>query len=276
MADFFRIGTFNVFNLVLPGLDYYRPATAYAEDEFHDKTDWIGRQLDEMQADIVGFQEVFRRDALHVALMKSKRFADVQPIVLATQENEVPASTPAVALASRFEVLESESIAMIPAGAQLSFPRDPTAATQGATVTAEETVKLAITHFSRPVLKARIRVTGQLTVTVFVAHLKSKRPTYLAGETAADPVHRALGAARSLILRAAEAAGLRALVAAEATGNRKPVVVIGDVNDGALAVTTKMIAGEPPYYRLPYRQKTKAVGCSAVYRAATSGQDEHT
>ena len=206
-----------------------------------------------MRVDVVGFQEVFRRDALRTALMKSRQLGGVEPIVFATNENQNPASTPAVALATRLDVLQSESIASIPETARLGFPRDLAAAPSEADVA--NTVDLAITRFSRPVLKAQLRVTPTFTMTVFVTHLKSKRPTYLAGESAADPIHRALGAARSLVIRAAESAGLRALVVSEIKGNRKPVIVIGDVNDGALAVTTQMISGEPPFYRLSTERK---------------------
>lgn len=241
--DIFRVGTFNVYNLLLPGIDLYRGSTAFDDDEFNDKTDWIGRQLDDMEVDVVGFQEVFHRDALRAALMKSQRFSDVEPVVLATNEDENPARTPAVALASKFPVLESQSITDIPVDARLSMPHE------------DGLVDVPVTKFSRPVLKAKVQVTPTLVVTVFVAHLKSKRATYLEGERSSEPIHRTLGSARSLIQRAAEAAGLRSLVTSEVRGNRKPVIVLGDVNDGTTSVTTQMIAGEQPFYRLSRDRK---------------------
>lgn len=241
----FRVATFNVFNLVSAGIPYYnRPA--YSAEEFEEKTAWIGRQLDEMEADVIGFQEVFRKDALQAALQKSERFGAVEPIVLSTNEAESPAHTPAVALASRFEVIDPEPIELFPTNALIELDSDSDGT---------ETIAIPIASFSRPVLKAQIRVNADLTVTVFVTHLKSKRPTYLDGETSDEPLHRTVATARSLFRRTAEAAALRSLIVGEIHGNDTPAIVLGDVNDGTLAVTTQMVAGEPPFFRLQKDQK---------------------
>lgn len=246
----FRVCSFNVFNLVSEGVDFYRAGSAYSHDDFVEKTDWIGRQLDEMQVDIVGFQEVFHHAALQEALSKSARFADVEPIVLATKEDDDPVRTPAVALASRFDLVgEAESITMIPQDATLTVPAGAKAADpeDGAE---NELVSVPIASFSRPVLKATLQVSEDVHVTMFVTHLKSKRPTLLDGEDRDNPIHRTVGIARSLIRRAAEAAGLRSLIISETQGNDRPVIVVGDVNDGTLAITTQMIAGEQPFFKL--------------------------
>jgi endonuclease/exonuclease/phosphatase family metal-dependent hydrolase len=236
-----RIGSFNVFNLVRPGVGYYS-TKPYSSAEFSDKTMWIGRQLDDMEAEIVGFQEVFHQDALRTALERSARFAGVEPIVFATNEAQQPARTPAVALATTLELEGApESIADFPSDSLLSVPTKPDDAAL---------VAIPVTQFSRPVLKARVRLSDSVIATVFVAHLKSKRPTLLDSEVSKEPIHRTLGTARALIRRAAEAAALRSLVIAETKDGAAPVIVIGDVNDGTLAVTTQMIAGEQPFFRL--------------------------
>ena len=80
-----RVCTFNVYNLVKPGVPYYE-SDPYTAEEFAEKTAWIGAQLDRMAADIVGFQEVFHKDALTAALAQSVRFKEVEPIVLASNE----------------------------------------------------------------------------------------------------------------------------------------------------------------------------------------------
>ena len=54
----FRIGSFNLMDLVLPGLPYYS-RDPYSQDEYEQKLKWIGSQLHRMEAQIVGFQEVF-------------------------------------------------------------------------------------------------------------------------------------------------------------------------------------------------------------------------
>ena len=241
MADV-RIGSFNVYNLVKPGVDFYRPGTAYSDEEFGEKTAWIGRLLDEMEVDVVGFQEVFHEAALKTALERSERFQDVEPIVLATREGSDPVRTPAVALATRLEVVGApESISEFPDDAAIAWESE---------APGDERVSVPITTFSRPVLKARVKLSDAVTATLFVTHLKSKRPSLSPDESSGTPIHRTVGIARSLVRRAAEAAALRSLVIAETQGTNTPVVVIGDVNDGTPAVTTQMIAGEQPFFRL--------------------------
>ena len=259
-----RLGTFNLYNLVSPGVPYYA-SDPYSTAEYAAKTAWIGNQLDHMAADIAGFQELFHRQALVDALAQSERFRDVEPVVLATNEEENPAMTPAVALASRYPVVTAESISTFPEEAIIHL-EDPALVEAGAMII------VPINSFSRPVLKARVALSEEMEIVFFVAHLKSKRPTYYEGETSNNPLQRTLGSARSLVRRAAEAAALRALILEEVAGTdipveaRTPVVVLGDVNDATLAVTTQMIAGEKPYYRWG-RERKEAYWDTLLYSA---------
>ena len=249
-----RVATFNAFNLARPGIGYYSNP-AYSLVEFGEKTMWIGRQLDEMEADLVGFQEVFHKEALRTALERSSRFVGVDPIALATNEEQNPARTPSVALATTLDIVgEPESIETFPSDALLSDPpgtemQDPESPP------GQGRISIAITRFSRPVLRVRVRMSQTVTATVFVAHLKSKRPALTDSESRDNPIHRSRGIARSLIRRTAESVALRSLVIAETQGTDDPVIVIGDVNDGTLAVTTQMIAGEQPFFRFSREQK---------------------
>ncbi len=242
MATYARIGTFNVLNLISAEVPYYEPGSKYSAAEFDQKTRWIGQQLDHMQADVVGFQEVFHTAALQAALNLSIRFNGVTPIVVGTSEMESPAFHPGVALASRLPLELLATITAFPDVAKLNSTE----------------LSVSINTFSRPILKAKVQLFPSVEAVIFVAHLKSKRPTYIEGETASNPVHRALGSARALIRRTAEAASLRALIVDEIQGNDRPVIVLGDLNDADRAVTTQMIAGDPPFYRLPRAQKERA------------------
>jgi len=135
----FRVGTFNVFNLVSEDIPYYnRPA--YSSGEVEEKTAWIGQPLDEMGADVVGFQEVIRKDALEAALQKSELFGSVEPVVLSTNESENPAFTPAVALASRLQVIDSEPIEQFPTNAIIELNSESNGS---------GTIAIPITSFSR-------------------------------------------------------------------------------------------------------------------------------
>ncbi len=84
------------------------------------------------------------------------------------------------------------------------------------------------------------------TATVFVAHLKSKRPIRDPQAPEHDPREEALGKARALVRRAAEAAALRFLVLDEVVANAQPTIVLGDLNDAARAVSTDIVMGDPP------------------------------
>jgi hypothetical protein len=239
MATYTRVGTFNVYNLISADHPYYSPSNRYSPAEFEAKTDWLGAQLDRMQADVVGFQEVFHRSALQAALEKSRRFAGVEPLVVGASEEESPAMNPGVALAARPGAELLGAITEFPDEAKLNGPE----------------LSVPITSFSRPVLKAQVELFPNVEAIVFVAHLKSKRPQYAEGEDRANPLHRTLASARSLIRRAAEAAALRALLVQELADSTTPVIVLGDLNDTDRAVTTQMIAGEPPFYKIPTIRK---------------------
>ena len=89
---------------------------------------------------------------------------------------------------------------------------------------------------------------------MFVAHLKSKLPTQINGETwyDADPEtyrdHRnALGGAISTIRRTAEATALRVLLTEVMKGTQTPVLVLGDLNDGQHSNTINILTEQPNY-----------------------------
>lgn len=227
----FRLATFNLCNLALPNTPFYREA--YSPEIYRRKTTWIANQLQKMRADIIGFQEVFHAEALQEILAESRLYQQAEIIVSKQVED-----SPAVALVSKFPVLSYQVIEQFPAAAKLDI--------QG--------VVLPIDRFSRPVLSVKIAVHGVECI-VFVVHLKSKRPILPEGVDRHDPIERAKGQARSLILRAAEATALRMLLMQTLQNRDYPVIVMGDVNDSALAVTTQMIEGEPPHRELASDRK---------------------
>jgi endonuclease/exonuclease/phosphatase family metal-dependent hydrolase len=183
-----------------------------------------------MDADLVGFQEVFHEDALRTACLRSAAFDDASTIVAPGADG---ISGPRLGLATRLTVAE-------PPTTISEFPPGLDVAADG--------VALPVGRFSRPVLRTRVVIdpADGTTVTVFVAHLKSKRPTVAPGTPEHDPREEALGKARSLIRRAAEAAALRFLVLSEIVGNAQPAIVLGDLNDGARAVSTDIVMGDTP------------------------------
>ncbi|MEZ4883700.1 MAG: hypothetical protein R3E32_03095 [Chitinophagales bacterium] len=223
-----KIGTFNAYNLVLPNTTYYG-WKKYTSDEYRKKISWMGWQLDTMKADIIGFQEVFHRTALEEVLDSSLYCKDYH-IVMSKPSSTVtsPDLAPIVALATKFPVLDYHVVEdfneMLLLDTEVSVP---------------------IFQFSRPVLIVELEMYGQ-AVTVFVVHLKSKRPDIAKGADADDPMEQAKGQARSLIRRAAEATALRSLLLQYLNKRSYPVILLGDVNDSGSAVTTDILAGQEP------------------------------
>ncbi|MBD2111330.1 MULTISPECIES: endonuclease/exonuclease/phosphatase family protein [Cyanophyceae] len=229
----FRVGTFNLNNLMLPDREFY-PGEVHSQVNYLKKLTWIGAQLDRMKVDICGFQEVFHRGALKEALHRSE-YHQQHEVVMA----EGFGRGPGVALATRFPVLGQRMYD--------NFPPESVLDLEGA--------EIPIRRFSHPVLAVDLALTETIHCTVFVVHLKSKRPMMTNGVDRSDPVEIAKGHARSLIRRTAEAAALRFLLMEGLRDRRYPVIVMGDVNDNHTAVTTQIVTGHPPWESWPYRKK---------------------
>lgn len=233
VPDQLVVGTFNLFNLVLPEQRYYGKRT-YDKGTYAQKVLWINQQLDKMKADIVGFQEVFHEEALRSVLKENPLYVNAEVLVAGDGTR-----SPKVALVSRFpiesyEVFEDFTEQLDVDGLVIPFKK-----------------------FSRPVLKADVRIAKGLVVTVFVAHLKSKRPMFPEGVDRENPVELSKAIARSLLLRSAEANALRTLMLDTLEYRERPVIVLGDFNDTHTAVTTRLISGEAPprYWKLKSKKR---------------------
>ncbi|MEI8094018.1 MAG: endonuclease/exonuclease/phosphatase family protein [Spirochaetales bacterium] len=224
-----KISTFNAQNLILPGVNFYGTSRT-SPDDYMAKCQWIAGQLNRMDADLVGFQEVFHRAALENTLRISGQYAHAE--ILTEPETQL---TPRVALVSRLPVRRFEWISEFPAEAHLDALGVP----------------LPFTRFHRPILKAWIALPNGVDTVVFVVHLKSKRPMVPEGRPRHDPAEEARGMARSLILRACEAAALRLLVLAEIQDTNTPVILMGDLNDSTHSVTNDILQGRIPQRNFP-------------------------
>lgn len=223
--------TFNVENLAAPGQITYSDEPAQSADRAEAKIAWIADRLRELQADVIGFQEVW--SAATLARCFERAGLDYE---FAARDG--PPDRVQVALAARRGLLRPGFtwIEEFPPQVVLSKAAAP-----------DGPVEVLIRNFSRPVLVAEVAP----GVLVFVTHLKSKRPTPLDPVDAAVPgigPHRdALGRALSQIRRTAEAAALRVLAADRIAGPGQPAVILGDLNDNERSVSTGIITGEPRY-----------------------------
>ena len=274
------VASFNVKNLIGADREYYQFQT-YTPEEYAWKADWLADQLLTLDADIVGFQEIFDGDILQSVVDETTRRSDL------LNAASLPDRTKNYRKKAIFRRLESTGYA----GAALAFA--PNAADEG--IPGERRPGVAILsrpgfaeapeiiqdlpqplvipfvplrgleggdagHFtlkrlSRPILKARIPM-GSQVVTVFNCHLKSKLGEYIKPDgaeyapeedlTRYDPLGRALGALRAGLRRMAEAWVLRREIVAELEAGH-PVIAMGDYNDGEHAVSSEIISGERPF-----------------------------
>ena len=231
----FKVGSFNLYNLVLPNYTYYGNRI-YSNDDYFKKLGWIRGQIKNMGVQLVGFQEVFHKQALIEAL-SGTQFSPENIHVLGDT-----GAAPVVGLASVYPVVgQPETISKIP----------------DSIINALGNMNSEFSLFSRPVLKIKVALNQQINVTVFVCHLKSKRPIFADGEDKKDFTVQAVGETRALLKRAVEASGLRALILDEIEENNNPAIVIGDLNDTTRSVTSNIIAGPQPWKTYPLNVKKK-------------------
>ena len=274
----FSIASFNVKNLIGSDSEYYR-FQSYTPEEYAWKKDWLADQLLSIDADIVGFQEIFeepalrdvidetsaRAEALNEAVVpdQSKRYrkkaifrrlasdgyrdATLLFAPNSADTGEPGQRRPGLALITRYEVVDWEVIQDFDTPLEIAFPK--LRGIDG------DSGSYTLARVSRPILKVRLNVDGR-QITVFNAHLKSKLGEFItptgaehaqeADLTSYDPVGRALGGLRSALRRMAEAYVLRRAIVEELQAGY-PVMAMGDFNDGEDSVALEIISGEEPF-----------------------------
>jgi endonuclease/exonuclease/phosphatase family metal-dependent hydrolase len=303
--DKVTIASFNVKNLIGPDREYYR-FQSYTAEEYAWKEGWLADQLLDMNADVVGLQEVFEEDALRAVLAetdaraaalnavsqpdRSKRYRGkvifgklaVHPYAGAAlafapnaADNGVPgARRPGVAVVSRLGFDGAPEVIQ-----DLDEPLDiPFAPLRG--MAAAEAGFFRLRRLSRPILKVRIPVGGH-RITLFNCHLKSKLGEYITPPgadhapesdlTRYDPLGRAMGSLRAAIRRMAEAWVLRRAIVAELQAGH-PVIALGDFNDGEHSVSSEIVAGEAPFRNYAWMLRHDAKDAGDRYSAEENQQ----
>jgi endonuclease/exonuclease/phosphatase family metal-dependent hydrolase len=221
-----KLATFNLYQFAEPGYYWYErdPHCTYTADDWKAKTRWIKQRLREMDADVVGFQEVFSVDALRELCAEAgyTHFASIDTPGTLEQDDKVFDQS-VVALASRLPLENPRTVAIHPqVKSELPLPDE--------------------FRFSRWPVCADINVADLGTVTVYVVHLKSKRPVSedIRYENKAEWPFRvrdtmmrlSRGNVASMLQRGAEATLLYHSMCEvlDAHPNR-PVAILGDMND---------------------------------------------
>jgi endonuclease/exonuclease/phosphatase family metal-dependent hydrolase len=241
--DRFSVATFNLYNLQLPGRPMNPGQKPWTDDEFADKVEWTAEQLHDIDADLVGLQELWSAEAMERVL--------AHPLLAGRYEliaGEATGSKIVCAAIVREGLLRGTPVWVD------DFPDELRLESSGNDPQTPE-VRVAIEGFSRPVLHFQVALRDQPPLTeVFVAHLKSKlaervdtEPWFDADEAKYKPHAGALGSALATIRRTAEATALRILLTKAMKGTVTPVIVLGDLNDGQHSNTVNILTEQPRY-----------------------------
>lgn len=236
------IATFNLKNLIEAGQTIYDGKNpAYSKEEYQSKVRWIGERLRDMDADIIGFQEVWQISALKDCF-RAAELEDEYDFVGRDAPSKYEVQ---VAFAVRKGWLRETEIWHETFPENAIFKKRPTNRST-------YQMEVAINNFSRPPLEIRVKPKrrGAKEICLFCVHLKSKRPIELDSRERKQLPYQdetAIGSALANIRRSAEAAALRLLLNERMLDNDAPFIVLGDLNDDYLSVSTTIVTGDPSY-----------------------------
>lgn len=240
-----RVATFNLYQYLAPPYYWYEKTArnTYSAEAWKAKRKWITAQLGVLDADVVGFQEVFSADDLESLVKKAGYpYFAVLPGDVRAEDDEQIHLAPRVAIASRFAF-----ISVLPVEADNGIATE---------LGFDQTFK-----FSRTPLAVTLAVKGLGTVRVIAAHLKSKRPvtddiTYKKRtpwkERVLDTMKRqSAGQIVSLHQRGSEATLLYQSVVDHLVAEPAvPTIVIGDLNDSAESIVFESLVMQKRIFRI--------------------------
>ncbi|HHP7244866.1 MAG TPA: endonuclease/exonuclease/phosphatase family protein [Elainellaceae cyanobacterium] len=252
--------TFNLYNLQLPEIRWY--TNVYTKDEYAKKIDWSAKILTRLDADIIAFQELWSKQCLEDVFRAAGLENDYQLCFIKDEWYNIAV---AAAVRKPWQVVRQQLHKEFPSNVSLTKQRTADGE--------DDELGVEIDRFSRTILQVTVNHSDEDDLTdieVFITHLKSKRPTVLATDNEVLKLHQeAIGSAISTIRRTAEAAALRVLLTKQMKKTDKPVVVLGDLNDGQLSNTLAIITQQPPFRmyessRVGYRNDVGLYTCSIL------------
>ncbi len=245
-----RFATFNLYQYLAPPEFWYERSArnTYSAKAWKAKRQWVQQQLTELDADVVGFQEVFSGTDLEQLLKKAGYpYFAILPGEVRDPEDEQVRLAPKVALASR-------------------FPFTTVSAVQPDAEGMEQLGRTDNFNFSRVPLAALIELPDLGLVRVVVVHLKSSRSGVVAASypkrtpwnrRVADTMsQRSLGKIMSLGQRAAEATLLYRHIVAQLLAEPDIAhIVLGDLNDSAESIVFESLVMQDSVNRIGQDRK---------------------
>ena len=226
------IASFNLYNLQSVGRKVHKRTVQ--KKEYDPKILWTADMLQELDADVIAFQELWSSQCLVDAFTKANMLNDYELIFIGNSWKNIAV---AMAVKSPWKVEKRRVIKSLPY-------RSLQKTDLGDGEDDEVTVK--VDRFSRAVLDVTI---GHLSahnvpnIRVFATHLKSKLPTRV--NVGPSKHRKTIGSALSTIRRTAEAAGLRWILTNTMKKTRTPTVVVGDLNDDPRSNTLAILTQQP-------------------------------
>jgi len=149
-----KLATFNLYQFAKPPYAWYTKKEKFNEQQWIEKTAWIKNQILKMDCDIIGFQEVFSKDAL-AQLVKELGFNYFETVDVAKLHKKTYITT-TVAIASKYPITKVQRVKVnVPSFKKHNF-----------------TAHFA---FARIPIKATISLPNKKEILVYVSHLKSNR-----------------------------------------------------------------------------------------------------
>ena len=220
-----RVGTFNLFQFVEPPYCWYTKHERFKQEEWEEKISWIKNQIKDMNCDVIGFQEVFSKNALK-NLLKECGFKYFETIddAKVDSKNEFIYTSTTVALASKFPINNLKKVK------------------PNYGVTKKHHLN-AHFKFAREPIKSSITLCENKEINLYVCHLKSNRENefeYIftkdtSFEEKIGKVSKALedGYSQSLKQRLCEASSLYSDIKKE----NNPTILMTDLNDREFSLT---------------------------------------
>jgi endonuclease/exonuclease/phosphatase family metal-dependent hydrolase len=256
-----RLGTFNLFQFVAPPFMYYTRKGKYNQKQWIEKTTWITAQIRQMGCDVIGFQEVFSKEALEI-LVKELGFEYFATVEDAKRSDTTPNKymSTTVAIASKYPITQLKSVDTHAPSLEKHHFQDAFA-------------------FSRLPIKATLALRNDQEVVVYVCHLKSNRLNefeyvFKKGDTLTQKKERVSTilqgkSAKALKQRLCEASSLFFDMQAS---QETPTVLMCDLNDKEFSLTIDALTN--PRYHDEASQKSLLL-CDAHYHHTPQVDNPH-
>ncbi|MEL6201265.1 MAG: endonuclease/exonuclease/phosphatase family protein [Pseudomonadota bacterium] len=232
-----KVATWNLYQFAEPGTYWYErdERNDYETDQWEAKKAWIRNMLAELDADVVGFQEIFSVDAFRT-FMAEEGYPHIATVAEPARDDDDTDVFigPITGIASRHPFASEP--------AALEFPSE----------LSDRTILEDSATFRRAITRCEIDTPQLGPVVVYACHFKSQGAFIDSDVIAEEPDWKsrfrehfktsAIKDSDQLFRRTADAAGTYLAVLAELEAdNGKPIIVVGDMNDKPSSPTLRIL-----------------------------------